>query len=297
MYINEAIERADKLLENEYSLEEKYHWCDVVGAELWELRKDYRKARLERWADNLFLLPEDCDYTRIEKLVCAGQEIPKRDMRTNGLHLHEVRGHCCISAESGCRAARYLFGRASERLPAEIEVIYKPSYRPIRRIILQNERVTITAGASNETGDMITMEHDAPFIAGDVIKVAKGSIEAEAAVLIRNSIPSDGEAFDGELPTMKYALECGKGELSEIGSGTQTVTLSRVITEKTVCVPPFDEMYIDYICAQISYYQRKHDIYQQHIARYNERKAEYAKHLKETEAENDHTVFRNWWNL
>lgn len=291
MLINEVIERADKLLDNEYTLEEKYHWCDVVGAELSEIRKDYKNAELMRWRDNLFLLPQDCDYTKIEKLICAGQEIPKRDMRTNGLHLFPMEGRCYIRAESDCRAARYLFGGASARIPAKIEVIYKPSYRPIRRIILKDEPVIIASG------DVITMEHDAPFVAGDVIKVAKEALKAEASVLLRASEPPGDADYDGELSKMKYKLECGKGELQAIGYGEQTVNISRVVTDKTLCEAPFDEMYIEYLCAQICYYQRKHDVYQQHIERYNERKAEYAKHLKDTEAENDHTVFKNWWRL
>lgn len=291
MLINEVIERVDKLLDNEYTLEEKYHWCDVVGAELNEIRKDYKRAELTRWQDNLFLLPQDCDYTKIEKLICAGQEIPKRDMRTNGLHLFPLCGRCYIRAESDCRASRYLSGGASPRIPAVIEVIYKPSYRPIRRIIVKDEPVTIAVG------DIITMEHDAPFVTGDVIEVTRGALKAEASVLMRTSQPPGGADYDGELAKMKYVLECGEGELGTIGYGEQTVTISRAVTDKTMCEAPFDEMYIEYLCAQICYYQRKHDVYQQHIERYNERKAEYAKHLKENEAENDHAVFRNWWML
>ena len=73
--------------------------------------------------------------------------------------------------------------------------------------------------------------------------------------------------------------------------------MRRIVTDRTVCEAPYDEMYIDYICAQICFYQSKHDVYQQFIARYNERMKEYGKFMKENAAVNDRTVFTNWWKI
>ena len=85
MLINEAIRRADALIDNEYSLEEKYSWCDAVSAELKSLySRKYRRAKLFRWTDGKFLLPQDCSFEYIEQLIYMGHEIEKQDMRTFG---------------------------------------------------------------------------------------------------------------------------------------------------------------------------------------------------------------------
>ena len=282
MFIKEAIERADKLINNEYDIDEKYHWCDVVSAELRAMRNDFKRVDLILYNDNTYLLPEDCDISSVEKIIAAGQEIPKRDMRTNGLYMSYAAGAAAIIVE---------FGSRTDRLCDTITIVYKPIYRPIRTPKETDVTAVLTAGSDAITDDTITVSPTSPFIAGDTVKLTAGSKTAEASILIRRVIPN----YD--YRNLKCELTCGKGELSAIGYGSKTIDMERVVTDRTLCPPPYDEMYIDYIAAQICFYQRKTDIYQQHIARYNTRMADYKLYLKDTEAVNDHTQFVNWWKL
>lgn len=293
MYITEAIERADKLIANEYDIAEKIHWCDVVGAELHMLRKDYKSAELSLWNDNTYLLPEDCEISDVVKVIAAGQEIPKRDMRTNGLFMSHAPGQPAVTVEYGCR---------TDRLCNNITVVYKPHYQPTRTPIMKavtaelaksTVTVILPSNAERAEGDTITLPHNAPFIADDTVKISAEGSYITASILSRELILPEGGTYED----MQCVLTCGEGELEPMGYGTKTVDIERVITDKTLCPPPYDEMYIDYIAAQICFYQRKNDIYQQNIARFNARFDEYRYHLKDTEAENDHTVFTNWWRL
>lgn len=284
MFVKEAIERADKLINNEYDIDEKYHWCDVVGAELSAIRNDFKRVDLSLYNDNTYLLPEDCDISSVEKIIAAGQEIPKRDMRTNGLYMSYAAGAAAIIVE---------FGSRTDRLCDTITIVYKPVYHPIRTAKEADVTAVLTAGADTISGDTITTTPTVPFIAGDTINVTADGKTAEASILIRQVVMPD----DHDYKNLKCVLTCGTGELAAVGYGSKTIDIERVITDRTLCPPPYDEMYIDYIAAQICFYQRKNDIYQQHIARYNARMAEYKLYLKDTEAVNDHTQFVNWWKL
>lgn len=282
MLINEVIERADKLVENEYSIEEKYHWCDVVSGEIKSLyARDYRKARLHRWKDNMFLLPQDCEYRYIEKLRFGGHEIDKEDMRTFGFretYFGDTAVLCC--------GKWFPFVRS---VPDMVEIVYLPVYRPIRRIYLSSESVTFPDSSGKRC--TLRMNEDCPFIGGDVIEITYGDTKTTLNIMKRTA------DFDEDSLKMYYILEYGEGEADNLPSGEIKADISRIVTDRTICDPPYDEMYIDYICAQICFYQRKHDIYNQFISRYNDRLEEYGRMMKEFASKNDRTVFSNWWRL
>lgn len=285
MLIKEVLERADRLVENEYSDAEKYHWCDVVSGEIKSLyARDYNKARLHAWKDNLFLLPQNCEYSRIEKLIYGGHEIDKEDMRTfgfRGTHIGNAAVLCCDAV------TRLPF--SMRRPPDTVEVIYLPSHRPIRQICLEGETVIIPSGSGVRR--TLRMNEDCPFIGGDTVELTHGDTKVTLHILQRTA------DFDDDSLKLYYTLEYGEGEADALPSGEIKADMRRVVTDKTVCDPPYDEMYIDYVCAQICFYQRKHDIYSQFISRYNERLEEYGRLMKEFANKNDHTVFTNWWKL
>lgn len=283
MLINEVIERADRLVENEYSLEEKYHWCDVVSGELKSLyARDYKKARLHRWKDNLFLLPQDCVYEYIEKIICGLHEVDKADMRTFGFKGTHIGNTAVLH-----------FGALPRPgiMPEMIEVIYLPVRRPIRRIHRSNEVIIMPSTVNGEIRSTLTMDADCPFIAGDVVEVTHGDTKVVLNILKRTA------GFDEDGLKIYYILEYGEGEADALPSGEIKADMRRIVTDRTVCEAPYDEMYIDYICAQICFYQRKADIYNQFISRYNSRIEEYGKLMKEFANRNDRTVFTDWWRL
>lgn len=283
MFINEVIERADRLVENEYSLEEKYHWCDVVSGEIRSLyQRNYKRVLLKRWKDNLFLLPQDCPYSYIEKIIFGLHEIDKDDMRTFGFrptHIGDTMLLC--------------FGKVPsiDNTPEMIEVIYFPVKRPIRRICLHNETITIPDRADSEKSYELIMNENCPFIPGDVVEVVYGDTKTVLNILTRSA------DFDEDELKLCYILEYGEGEADALPDGEITVDMRRIVTDRTVCDSPYDEMYIDYVCAQICFYQRKHDIYNQFISRYNNRIEEYGKIMKEFANKNDRTFFTDWWRL
>lgn len=292
MLINEAVRRADVLVDNEYSLDEKYGWCDIVSAELKSLyARKYKRVRLFRWSDGKFLLPQDCMYECIEKLIFMGHEIEKQDMRSFGFAAEQSgsgRTHLIYTPQ----ASGAFVSQSGEDSPAEmIEVVYLPSHRPIRRIFLNAEPIILPQKDSNGKRSTLRMSADCPFIAGDTVDVTVGDIKTTLHILARNA------DFDDVELTMYYILEYAEGETDELPSGELKADMCRIITDETVCAPPYDELYVDYICAQICFYQRKYDVYQQFISRYNERMREYGNLMKEYAAENDRTVFRKWWQL
>lgn len=267
MYINEAIERADRLYNNEYSREEKYHWCDVVSGELLStVIEKMSCVTLRRWSDDTFLMPEDCDFTRIEKFIADNKELVKSDMSTFGLvPMYGKDGRFFIKAK---------------HKPRELEVVYRAKHMPIRRISLTDVDVVF-----GEAG--IEMGRECPFITGDSIKVMKDGQELVLHITARKA------QFDAETTRLTYLLECVIPD--GIDEGETKVNMERIVTDKTVCEAPWDEMYIDYICAQVAFYQQDMDIYQHFISRYNERKEECRNRLKAYAPSPDNVVFRNWW--
>lgn len=294
MLINEAIRRADSLVDNEYSIEEKYHWCDIVSSELKSLyARKYKRVRLFRWSDGKFLLPQDCMFEYIEKLIFMGHEIEKQDMRSFGFVTEQSgsgRTHLVYAPESAQAFVSQL-EVASPSAAEMIEVVYLPPHRPIRRIFLNAEPIIVPQKDSTGKRSTLRMGTDCPFLEGDTVDVTSGDTKVTLHILSRKADFNDMEL------TMYYTLEYAEGEADELPSGELKADMCRIITDETVCAPPYDELYVDYICAQICFFQRKYDVYQQFISRYNERMREYGNLMKEFEAENDRTTFVNWWEL
>ena len=288
MLINEVIDRADRLIDNEYTREEKYHWCDVVSSELLKMyRRSFKRARLHRWRDGMFLLPQDCGFDGIEKLIFMGREIPKQDMRTYGFEPVNVGGGRTYIQYRSYRN-KHKDGRL-ETCSDTIDVVYLASYRPIRRISLEAASLTVpeTKGRKSE----IIMGRDCPFMNGDVVEVTCGDTKVTLNIIRRTA------DFDDESMTMFFRLECGEGEADALPTGESRADMRRIVTDRTVCDAPYDELYIDYICAQICFYQRKHDVYLRFIERYNARVKEYASLMRAFAVEEDNTEFANWWRL
>lgn len=268
MLINEAIARADALLENEYTTEEKYHWCDVVGAELMASgKKVFKKADIMRAKDGFFLLPQDCCYDMIEKIMFRNREIHKLDMRRFGVHHKFLKGFYYIH-----------FPRDIDK----ITVVYRVPYKNIRRYTIKD----IIIQPSSANADTFKTTRDIPILPGDIITVTAGTDKSLIHIMERSATLTEND-------DMELTFTCGSGELISIPN--KSAEISRIVTDHTVCMAPFDEMYIDYLCAQTAFFQRKFDVYQQFISRYNTRMKEYINFMKEYEAENDYTRFSCWW--
>lgn len=280
MLINEVIRRADALVENEYSAEEKYHWCDVVTAELVQsYSRKYSRVKLFSWADGKFLLPQDCVFEQIDRLIYNGCEIPKEDMRRYGF----------FAERNGERL--YLIKDSHMRGEEAVEVVYMPTPMPVRRIELYNAEIVLPSKDKDGKRKTLRMDNTCPFLPGDSVELVYGGEKRVINILDRQS------DMDEISLSLYYVLEYGEGETDDLPTGTIKADMKRIVTDMTLCPAPYDEMYVDYIAAQLSFYQRKYDVYQQFMARYNERFKEYGRQVKDCDtAAVDHR-FINWWEL
>lgn len=266
MYINEAIERADSYYPNEYDLTEKYLWCDEVSSMLAiEDRRIYRERRLPVSRDGTILLPENVTIEYIDKIIYKNKVLEKQDARTFGRNVINVNS--VINNGNDVNEGEY------------ITVIYLVPYEPIRLVKYNGDMQIDT-----ET-DTIKIK-SCEFITGDTLVIKAGDVTIANVPLLDIEFDTDGEYM--------YKLVCGAGSLSEIAETDTTGTITRYVTDKTVCDAPYDGMYIDYILAKINMYQRDMTAYNQHIMAFNSRLAAYKNWVNEHSAK-DEGKFKNWW--
>lgn len=278
MLINEAIRRADALVTNEYSDEEKYHWCDIVTAELVRsYSRQYARVKLFSCADGRFLLPEDCGFEYIDRLIYRGNIILKEDMRSYGFR----------TEPSG--SGRVYLACCAENIGEEnIDVVYQPEPKKIRRISVHNEPVILPSKDKDGKRQTFRMENTCPFIPGDCVELVYVDKKYNVNILSRTA---DLDEINMKL---YYVLECGSGETDDLPSGEIRADMTRLVTDRTLCAAPYDEMYTDYIAAQICFYQRKLDVYQQFMARYNARFEEYGRVMKSRDTAQTDCQFVNY---
>ena len=83
MKIMRAIEKADALCPNPYTLEEKLDWCDEVTAEIRRnILKEYDVIETEINSRGELDLPDDIPFDRIEVVHLNGQMLNKQDFRS-----------------------------------------------------------------------------------------------------------------------------------------------------------------------------------------------------------------------
>lgn len=266
MYINDAIDRADKYYPNPYDLTEKYLWCDEVSSMLAiEDKRIYKERRLPVSRDGTVLLPENVTIEYIDKLIYRDKELNKQDSRTFGRG--NININSVINDGGNAKAGEY------------VTVVYLMPYEPIRLV--------------KYTGDMLLdAENDiikiksCEFITGDSLLLTVGDRKIGNIPLLDIEYDTDGEYM--------YRLICGDGSLSGIEETETTGTIMRIVTDKTVCDAPYDGMYIDYLLAKINMYQRDMTAYNQHITAFNSRLLAYKKWVTEHSAKDAGKII-NWW--
>ena len=70
--------------------------------------------------------------------------------------------------------------------------------------------------------------------------------------------------------------------------------IDRVITDKTVCDIPYDEMYIHWLCAKICYWQKNFAAYNQHMTSFNQLLSDYSHYIIERSPSTDDGKFVGW---
>lgn len=156
---------------------------------------------------------------------------------------------------------------------APVTVIYLMPFKPIRQVSYNGE------ADYDKTSKRLTLGKNG-FLKGDIAIITKDSEEYEAMVL--------GVGTLGD----RYYIDI-TDTLPESFSGTD-IKIRRTITDKTVCLPPYDTMYIDYCLAKQGLYQHDFNTYNQFMTSFNSRLAAYKKYMANHMPQAD-LKFINWW--
>lgn len=149
---------------------------------------------------------------------------------------------------------------------SNIEIIYQQPYIPVRCI---NE--TVTVKSTSETFET----EDIGIYAGDVLIFEKDGNKYEVAVI---SVYDNIYTYSGD----------------ELPMGTYEYNIKRKIQEKTVCPPPFDYMYVDFLIAKSALYSGDSNAYKNHMAAFSLKQSEYAKWITRRRGTRENKLI-NWY--
>ena len=171
----------------------------------------------------------------------------------------------------------YAIPQEAGRVPSgDVTVIYEEPYRPIRMPRYQ--------GVAETDGDRLYI-NDCEFISGDILSLTAGEETTDGIPLL--SVEYDPDNIRG------YILTVAEGTLPQLGSGANA-TITREVTDRTVCDAPYDGMYIDYLLAKIAQYQRDTAAYNTSIAAFGRSLGEYKKWLTAHMPHEKHRL-KNYW--
>lgn len=160
-------------------------------------------------------------------------------------------------------------------LSGDVEVVYLVPYKPIRAVSYK--------GTARCEGDIMALQTN-PFIKGDTIKLETTDGQRLVTVIDVKFIPDSEYSF---------GVKVGVGQLEGL-TGELDLTLTRQVTEKTLCSAPYDTMYIDYLMGKIALYQRDYQMYNQFMTAFNSRLDAYKRWLINYIPQ-DGGKLKNWW--
>lgn len=288
MYINDVIRLVRNYYPSEYDLYEMYIWCNEVSSMLLiEDRNVYRSVTLPVASDGTFLLPDGVDIENVEYVTAGNTVLEKQDLREYGGRKLYVKGYNGIELPN------------SAQRPSSVTVEYLQPYVPIRLA-----KFSGNAYVSKSEGYMYISKCE--FIPGDTL-VIQLNADSESTEVFENvpllavdygrfSIGSEDAGGTGILiNTDMYRCTVPEDTFTKISGGKyENSVITRVITEKTVCDAPFDNMYVDYLLAKINLYQHDTDAYNQYMTMFNSRLAAYRNWLIKRMPSDD-CKLKNWW--
>ncbi len=232
MEILRAIERADALCPNSYTLEEKLCWCDEVTAELRRnIIKVYDMIETRIGGFGEVQLPDEIPFERVEVAFVDGKRLDKQDFRS--------------FVAGAPMPADIMSGRS-------LRVVYLTLPEAIRRPDIRGEF---------NTGENYIEIEASPFAEGDKIELVHleelsdkvDYAKAEAAFVME--VQPDKIILDRDVLIPQTAA---------------CLAIRRVIDDITaIDEAPYDGMYIEYILAKMAYYQHDYVGYNAHMAQYS----------------------------
>lgn len=232
MEILRAIEQADLLCPNPYTLEEKLMWCDEVTADMARnILKTYDVIETDINVRGELTLPDDIPFERVEIVYCGGVPFSKQDFRSY-------------------IASRPLGSVPS--LPSRLRAVYLKLPEKIRHIDIRGEF---------NTGDCIIEIEQPPFREGDLLEIVQLSDLSDEV-----DFDKAEKAYVIEASEEKIILDWD----AVPAQTSAKLAIRRAIDDLTlVNEAPYDRMYIEYILAKIALYQRDYSAYNAHMTQYN----------------------------
>ena len=256
MYIEQVITACDTFYPNPYTKQEKYFWCDELS-ELLTIKFNTVYEREElSGTGGIYLLPEGVTASMIESVICGGKTLRKCEFVNNGIE--------CSNKEL------YIPKNKFDR----VYVIYIKPYEKIRDVEFTD---TLEFGADY----FITNENN--LRAGDGLSITIGDTTYDNVFVLGQEFSEDGKI---------KVLITG----AEFEAGEKEASVRRHVMEETVCPPPYDSMYIDYVLGKICYYQNDFDACNHHMSLYNSKLLDYRNWVK-SHPVSDYRVtnLKNWW--
>ncbi len=236
---------------------------------------EYDESEMYPWCDevsSMIAIEDKCVYA--EAHLTAGADgavvLPP-----------DVEFHNIVSVRSGNKELkktnlkRMSRGEVNTGTSGDISIVYLVPYKPVRAVKYK--------GTAKCNGDTLAIQVN-PFIQGDTLKMETAEGEKLITVVDVKFIP------ESEYP---YGITVGVGQLEGV-EGEVNLTLTREVTEKTLCHAPYDTMYIDYLMGKIALYQRDYQMYSQFMTSFNSRLDAYKRWLVNYIPQ-DGGVLKNWW--
>lgn len=231
-------------------------------------------------ADGAYLLPEGVTFEMVDRIIDGAREIDKRDFRSYGIEYYY--GRC----------GRFVLP-VRNRVRGSIDVIYLKKHEPIRTIEVKNYETVLT-------GNTFRFPNTAGFESGDTVTITSENEKFENVPIL-----GVGQVFipiyddDGSVVADYLRANVPDGTFTSALDGKSSISLvcsiKRCVTDETLCDAPYDRMYVDFVNAQICYYQRDFDTYNQHMNLFNQRMAAYQAWLQQRRTQDKDGKITNWW--
>lgn len=257
MELIKAIDTADTLCPNPFTLEEKLAWCHQVSA---SIRREAKKLydSVETYVDTYgeVHLPDDIAFEDVEAAYFNGKYMNKVDFRT-----------------LACTYFKSLVPSAGK-----LKLVYLTKPEPVRNIDIK--------GTFDISDNFISMDSP-PFKEGDNLLISpiqdfdsEPDWESATVVSVLEVLP-DGIWLGGnELPSQSAVC----------------LAIRRIIDDVTeIDDAPYDSMYVEYILAKIALYQRDYSAYNAHITQYNSLFDKAKRDYKSRAPHCSLSNFKNYW--
>lgn len=263
MRITEAIEKADHLYPNHFNFAEKLDWCYFVTSMLLDQVSqiydtyDYPYTG----AGEAYYLPQGVLFEDVVYVYVNGQKYTKTDNRSFGIC--QFIG-TCFTVEN--------------ITPITLKVVYKQRFPMYQELQLMDTDVVLTANTITLVDHRWTNpQGEGPFDVGDNLLVTIGGAIYDVNVLAvdDNTITVRDDAF----PV----------------TGALKADIELVIQDWTVCSPPYDRMYVDYILSQAAFYQNDMEEYNKHTVSFNNMVDSYTRYYMQNQPADQSLKITNRW--